>query len=50
MRLEFYSDRGGYNGTSRVKGYREKNEDTIGCFKVSGVELGETPILCLGRL
>lgn len=47
MRLEYYSDRGGYNGTSRVKGYREKNEDTIGCFKVSGVELGETPIYVL---
>ena len=44
MRLEFYSDRGGYNGTSRVKGYREHNEDTIGCFKVSGSDLDTTPI------
>lgn len=44
MRLEYYSDRGGYNGTSRVKGYREKNEDTIGCFKVSGGGLEDNPI------
>lgn len=44
MRLEYYSDRGGYNGTSRVKGYREHNEDTVGCFKVSGLDLETSPI------
>lgn len=29
MRFEVYSDRGGWNGTTRVKGYRERNEDTV---------------------
>lgn len=43
LRLEFYSDRGGYNGTSRVKGYREHNEDTIGCFKLDS-DLVSEPI------
>ena len=47
MRLEFYSDRGGYNGTSRVKGYREHNEDTIGCFRLDLKESSDLPIYVL---
>lgn len=29
MRVEYYSDKGGYNGTTRKAGYRSHNEDTI---------------------
>ena len=47
MRLEYYSDRGGYNGTSRVKGYREHNEDTIGCFRLDLKESSDLPIYVL---
>lgn len=47
MRLEYYSDRGGYNGTSRVKGYREHNEDTIGCFRLDLKDNSDLPIYVL---
>lgn len=47
MRLEYYSDRGGYNGTTRVKGYREHNEDTIGCFRLDLKDNSELPIYVL---
>lgn len=47
MRLEYYSDRGGYNGTTRVKGYREHNEDTIGCFRLDLKDSSELPIYVL---
>lgn len=47
MKLEYYSDRGGYNGTSRVKGYREHNEDTIGCFRLDLKESSDLPIYVL---
>jgi putative serine/threonine phosphatase, family 2C protein len=47
VRLEYYSDRGGYNGTSRVRGYREHNEDTIGCFQLDLKDSSELPIYVL---
>lgn len=47
MRLEYYSDRGGYNGTSRVRGYREHNEDTIGCFQLDLKDKFALPIYVL---
>lgn len=35
MKVRYYSHRGGYNGTTRVQGYRKSNEDTILVMQLS---------------
>lgn len=35
LKVEYYSHRGGYNGTTRVRGYRAENQDTICLLSLS---------------
>lgn len=44
LKVEYYSHRGGYNGTTRVRGYRAENQDTV-CLLSLGVGESSSDIL-----